>query len=504
VSRRLAALALAVSAGLLASACAVGPRYRRPSAPVPARYKEAPAAPSAPEGWKPAEPRDAAPRGKWWEVFGDSPLNDLEEQVNVSNLQLAQAEAQYRAARAVARGARSNLFPTVSVSASASRSRVGGNRQNAAIGSTVSEYRLGGDFSWEADLWGRIRRSVEANVESARATAADLENVRLSMQAEVASDYFQLRGTDAQIQLLESTVAAYERALQLTIDRYNQGVVSGVDVAQARTQLETTRAQATDLTLTRAQLEHAIATLIGKPPADVTIPPIALEAPRPPLPEAVPAELLERRPDIAAAERRVASANAQVGVATAGFFPSLLLSASGGVDSAKLARYFSTPNVFWSIGATLAETIFDAGKRHAVREQAFAGYEGAVAAYRQTVLGAFQEVEDDLAAVRILGAEASQQTEATAAAERSLSLAESRYRGGITTYLEVVTAQSTALANERTAVEVRTRQILASVDLVKALGGGWSESQLPTPGGVLSRAEPAAAATGSSSNPPRR
>lgn len=486
--RELAGAAVAGLA-LFAGACAVGPTYRKPEAGAPTRYKEAPA---PPEGWKPAQPADRASRGKWWEVFGDPNLDALEEQVRAANPTIAVAEAQYRAARALARGARADLFPVVSASASAARSRVRASSTISPTGTpvTVNDFGLSGDLSWEADVWGRIRRNVEENVENAQAAAGDLENARLSIQAQLATDYFQLHGIDEQRLLLESTVTAFERALQLTTDRYNQGVVSGVDVAQARTQLETTRVQATDLALDRAQLEHAIAALVGKAPADLMLPPAPIGVSPPPLPEAVPAELLERRPDIAAAERRVAAENAQVGVATAGFFPRLLLSASGGLESGTLTKYFSAPNLIWSVGASLVETIFDAGKRSAEKEQAYALYEGSVAAYRETVLASFQEVEDDFAAVRILAEEATQQDAATAAAEKSLSLAESRYRGGITTYLEVVTAQSAALANERAGVELRARQIVASVGLVKALGGGWSDSDLPSPGSVLSSSGP--------------
>jgi NodT family efflux transporter outer membrane factor (OMF) lipoprotein len=335
------------------------------------------------------------------------------------------------------------------------------------------------DLSWEIDLWGRVRRTIEANVASAQASAADVENLRLVLQAELAVDYFELHGLDAQRQLLDRVAADYQTALQVTVNRHNQGVVSGIDVAQAQTQLETTRAQAIDLGVSRAQFEHAIAILTGKAPADLTIPPAPIAVAPPAIPVALPADLLERRPDIAAAERRMAAANAEIGVATAAYYPNLSLSASAGFQSTTLGKLFSLPNRFWSIGPSILETVFDAGRRRAVTEQARAAYDANVAAYRETVLTSFQAVEDNLAAIRILAAESTQQTAAVEAAERSLALARNRYTGGITSQLEVVTAENTALANERAAVDLKTRQMTASVNLVKALGGDWSTAQLP-------------------------
>jgi NodT family efflux transporter outer membrane factor (OMF) lipoprotein len=374
------------------------------------------------------------------------------------------------------RGARAERFPTLTTSPSVTRSHASQNGSAAATGASatpITSYQLPIDLSYEVDVWGRVRRNVEASVASAQASAADLETVRLSMQAELAVDYFQLRGLDAQRQLLETTVAAYEKALQLTINRHGQGVASGVDVAQAETQLHATRAQATDLALTRSQLEHAIAVLAGRPAAELAIPPAALADAPPEVPVGLPSELLERRPDIAASERRMAAANAQIGVAKAAFFPRLLLSASGGYESTKLSSLFSLASRFWAIGPSLAATLFDGGQRRATREQAQASYDGAVAGYRQTVLSAFQEVEDNLAALRILAEESSEQADAVAAAERSLALAMNRYQAGITTYLEVITAQGAALASERSAVDVLTRRMTASVNLVKAVGGDW-------------------------------
>ncbi len=467
---------------LLVAGCAVGPNYRKPSAPVPSAFKELGPSPTpTPAGsaeWKPAQPGDDRLRGKWWEVFGDPGLNALEEQVNVSNQNVARAEAQFRGARAAARGARADLFPTIGATASATRSKP--VTRPGVPTATTTQYELSADLSWELDVFGRIRRNVESNVQAAQATAGDLEAVRLALHAELAVDYFLLHGLDAQKQLLDTNVAAFQTALQLTTNRFNQGVVSGVDVAQAQTLLETTRAQATDLTLTRAQLEHAIAILTGKPPAELTIAPSPITVTPPAIPIALPAELLERRPDIAASERRVAAANAQIGVAVAGFFPRLLLAASGGYGNSTLTKFFSLPNRFWSLGPSLVETLFDGGKRRAAKEQAEASYDAAVATYRESVLTACQDVEDSLAALRILDLEATQLADAVAAAERSLSIARNRYNGGVTTYLEVITAQSAALANERSAVDILTRRMTASVNLVSALGGGWSASDLPT------------------------
>ena len=474
-------LVLSASLAIAASGCAVGPNYHRPEAPVPAKFREeAPAgsAAAAPDRWKPAQPADAAARGRWWEMFGDPALNALQEQVTVSNQTIARAEAQFRGARAAVRGARSDYYPTLSTSPSVSRGQSG--RSAAASGGTpvtVTTYQLPVDLNYEVDVFGRIRRNVEANAAIARATEADLETVRLTMHAELAVDYFALHGVDAQIQLLESTAGGYEKALRLTVNRHDQGVVSGVDVAQAETQLFTTRAQLIDLRLSRAQFEHAIAMLVGKAPGDFAIASTAVTYAPPPIPVGLPSELLERRPEIASAERRMAAANAQIGIATSAFFPRLLLAATGGYEATRLSDWFSLPARFWSIGPSILFTIFDGGRRRAAREQAAAGYDAAVAFYRENVLAAFVQVEDNVAAVRILAEEAAQQTEAVAASERLLSLAQSRYSGGITTYLEVVTAQNVALANERAAVDLLTRRMTASVNLVKALGGGWDVGQ---------------------------
>jgi len=494
---RLRSALAAAAAALLTAGCAVGPNYVRPSAPVPPVFKEAPPG-QRPEDWKAAQPSDAAPRGPWWEVFGDPDLDALEAAVDAANQDVARAEANYHVARALARGARADLFPalTVSPAVTIARSRTGaGQATGTGTGGHTTVYEVPFDLSWEADVFGRIRRNLESNVAAAQATAADLEGVRLSLHAELAMDWFLLQGLDAQKRLLDDAVAGYARALQLNRNRHEQGIVSGVDVAQAETQLETTRVESTDLEVDRAQLEHAIAVLTGRPPADLTIPPTPIHAAPPAIPSLLPSELLERRPDIAAAERRVAAANAQVGVATAAFFPRLLLAASAGWQNASLGSLFSAPSFFWSIGPSLAQTIFSGGRRRAALEQAHGNYDAAVAGYRQSALGAFQEVEDGLAAQRILGTEAEQEAVAVAASERLVAIARNRYQGGITTYLEVVTAETAALANRRSAVELLVRRMTTSVALVKALGGGWDASTLPSRGDVLSRVSPHPTAT---------
>jgi NodT family efflux transporter outer membrane factor (OMF) lipoprotein len=475
------ACATLMAVGLLCVGCTVGPDYKRPPATVPALFKERPAPGSelAAE-WQVAEPSDDVLRAAWWEMFQDPLLNTLEARVAISNQTVAQAEAQFQAARAAIRNARADLFPTVTAGASATRSSASSTRGSVpvAVGTVVDE-QLPIDFSYEVDLWGRVRRNIEASVAGAQATSADVQTALLSSQAELAVDYFQLRGLDTQIALLQSTMGAYERALQLTSARRAQGVASGVDVAQAQTQLDTTRVQATDLQVARGQFELAIAILAGSAPADLTIPPATIETPPPAIPVTLPSRLVERRPDVAAAERRVAAANAQVGVAQAAFFPALALAASGGVESSRLATLLTLPSRYWAIGPSLVQTVFDGGRRRSVKEQAIANYNGTVAAYRQNTLSAFQDVEDNLTALRVLADEALQAREAAASANRSLALANNRYAGGVTTYLEVITAQTAALASEVTAAAVLTRRRTASVLLIKALGGGWTTAELP-------------------------
>lgn len=455
------------------SSCMVGPNYQRPSAPVPPAYKELSSPESGQLGeWKVAQPSDAEFRGSWWEAFQDPQLNALTTQVDISNQNIANAEAQLRGAVAAIRVARADLFPTVVGGASVAHGRQF-STSSGATGSEQTLYQLPLTLTYGLDIWGQIRRNIEANVATAQVTAANLETVRLSVYATLAASYFALRGLDAQSQLLDFTVAAFEKALQLTLNRYNQGIASQVDVAQAQTQLESTRAQATDVLAQRAQIEHAIAILLGKPPAELTIPPMSLTLQLPTIPVGLPSELLERRPDIAAAERQMAAANARIGVAEAAFYPSLTLTAATNLAYSSLTSMFVWPNQVWSVGAVLAETLFDAGRRGAVTEEARASYDATVSVYRQTVLTAFQSVEDNLSALRLLGEEAQQQDAAVKAAELFLTLSLNRYRGGIATYLEVIIAQTAALNAERTAIGILTRRMTAAVQLIQALGGGW-------------------------------
>ena len=464
---------------LVSNACMVGPKYQRPSAPAPAAYKEPP-----PSGWKEAQPSDGTIRGKWWEIYNDPQLNSLEEQVSISNQNVRLAEAQFREAKAAVRIARSALFPTVSavpsIISTRTPSQVVGSVQGG--GTKVSPhgfYSLPFDASYTADLWGSIRRSIAASTANAQVSAADLENARLTFQAELASDYFQLHGLDGDAGLLATAVQSYAEFLQLTRDRYAGGVASLGDVAQAETQLETTRAQLVDAGVQRAQFEHAIAILIGKPPSEVSIPTATLKTPPPATPIGVPSALLERRPDIAANERQVAAANEQIGIAKAAFYPTLTLSGSTGFESADFLKWLTWPSRFWSVGPQLAETLFDAGKRHAQVAQAEAAYDATVDTYRQTVLTAFQQVEDNLSALRILADEAEVEDRAVKAANQSLTISTDQYKGGIASYLQVITAQTAALQDERTAVALLTRRMTASVLLIEALGGGWDASQLP-------------------------
>lgn len=460
---------------LLLGGCTVGPRYARPAAPAPPQYKELPPA------WKAAQPNDQVAKGKWWEVFEDEQLNKLEEQINVSSQTLKAAQAQFEQARAIVRINRSNLYPSVTAGVNVTRSHQSTNRPNGRLSpaSNYTDLQLPVDASYEADVWGRVRRAVEAARANAQASAADLESVSLSLHAELATDYFQVRALDAEEQLLNSTVSAYEKALRLTQNRYTGGIASQVDVAQAQTQLETTRAQAIDLGVQRAQFEHAIAVLIGQPASTFTLAVSPLANTPPVVPVGLPSELLERRPDVAGNERRMAAANAQIGIARAAYYPAITLSATGGFESTSIASWFNGPSGFIAGSASALVTAFDAGRRRAVTDEAQAAYDQSAANYQQTVLGAFQEVEDSLAALRLLEDEAKTQDAAVAAAEHSLALSTNRYKGGVATYLEVITAQSFALSDQRTAVEIAGRRMAASVSLIKALGGGWSSANLP-------------------------
>jgi NodT family efflux transporter outer membrane factor (OMF) lipoprotein len=462
----------AMRAGLLAAmamslvGCMVGPDYVRPTAPAPAEFKEA-------QGWKVAQPQDAAPRGDWWEVFGDADLDALEQQVDISNQTIQGAEARVREAQAAVQAARAGLFPGVSANAAALRSA-----RSAGDSGIANSYNLAVDLSWEVDLWGKVRRGIEASDTSAQATAADLAAAKLSAQALLAQSYLLLRVQDAQIELLRNTVAGYEKSLQLTSNQYASGIVARGDVAQAEAQLKSTQAQVLDAAIARAQLEHAVAVLAGKPPSELAITPRPLAAVFPAIPVSLPSELLERRPDIAAAERRAASANAQIGVAQAAFYPSLSLSAGGGVQNSALGSLLSLPNRYWSLGAGLAQTIFDAGLRSAQKAQAVATYDETVANYRSTVLNAFQEVEDNLVALSFLEQEAAVQNDAVNAARQSAAIAANQYKAGIANYIAVVVLQAAALNNERTALGILGRRLTASVGLIKSLGGGWNAATL--------------------------
>ncbi len=464
---------LAAAALALLAACSAGPKYERPAVDAPAAYKEA-------GNWKVAQPRDDVKRDKWWEVFGDAQLNSLIAQIDVSNQNVRVAEANFRQARTLVQQARASLFPSVDGRASVSRSRSVGTAARA--GTTANNYNLVLDANYEVDIWGRVRNTVSANVAGAQASAADLEMVRLLAQAELAFNYFQLRVLDQQRQLLDDTVAAFQKSLEMTRNRYTAGVAGKVDLVQAETLLKSTQAQAIEIGVQRAQLEHAIAILVGKAPANFALPPQTAKVAVPVVPLNQPSELLERRPDIAAAERRVAAANARIGVAKSAFFPSLTLSGSAGFESSRLADWLNWPSRFWAIGPAIAQSIFDAGLRRALTDQAIAVYDANVAAYRQTVLEGFQEVEDNLAALRILEEQEKVQEEATVAARQSMDLTINQYKAGTVSYLNVVTVQSAWLNNERALVGIRGRRLAAAVTLVKALGGGWNAAELPAGG----------------------
>jgi NodT family efflux transporter outer membrane factor (OMF) lipoprotein len=464
--------------------CTVGPKYVKPTAPVTPTYKEeTPASFKESDQWQPAHPGDQTSRGNWWEIFVDPELNTLEEQIASSNQSLKVAEARFREARAAIRFNRAAQFPTISTSPSASyvkSSNFSPNFPSEIQQSSKGDFELPFDLSYELDLWGRVRRSVAAAREEAQATGADYETAKLSLEAELALDYFELRSADAQEHLLDDTVKAYTDNLQLTVNRFKGGVAPKADVAQAQTQLDTTRVQDTDVAVQRAQFEHAIAILIGKPPAEFSLAAAPLNYQPPSTPIGLPSELLQRRPDIAAAERRVAEANQQIGIARAAYFPTVTLSGTAGFAGTQGSNWFTWPSGFWAVGPALAQTLFDAGRRRATSESARANYDASVATYRQTSLTAFQEVEDNVAALRILENEAQQQDQAVASSKDSLHLFTNRYKGGVDTYLQVITAQTIELANERNAIDIQRRRLDASVLLIKALGGGWNVSNLPT------------------------
>ncbi|MBM7061932.1 efflux transporter outer membrane subunit [Pseudomonas sp. UL073] len=472
-------LALAV---LTLSACAVGPDYQRPQLDSPAAFKQA-------AGWKAATPVDALQRGAWWELYGDAQLNQLIERLNANNQSLASAEAQYRQARALVRGARASFFPTIGADVGVTRAGQGGGSNTISTGDGISvsgsnqasvskSYDASIGVSWELDLWGKLRRQLEADSASMDASAADLAGVRLSLQSELVQNYLQLRVLDEQKRLLDATVVAYQRALKLTDNQYNAGIVPKSDVTQARTQLKSTQAQAVDLEYQRAQLEHAIAVLVGVPPANFELAEVDQVPALPQVPVSVPSALLERRPDIAAAERRIIAANADIGVEKAAYYPDLTLSATGGYRSGSLNDWISAPNRFWSIGPSFAMTLFDGGIIRSRVEQAEASYDQTVADYRQTVLDGFREVEDYLVQLDVFERESAIQQEALDAARESLRLIENQYKAGTIDYNSVVNVQTSALSNERTLLGLRGSRLTASVQLIAALGGGWDDAKL--------------------------
>jgi NodT family efflux transporter outer membrane factor (OMF) lipoprotein len=471
-------------AALVLSGCMVGPKYVKPAVPLSPAYKEAtPDIYKESTDWHIAQPADAAQRGEWWRIFGDEQLNGLEPLVAANNQDLKVADARFREARALIRFNHASLYPTVSTTPFAGGLRESTNRPyfsaSASRGNGVGDIQLPIDLNYEIDVWGRVRRTVSAAREEAQASAGDRQTVMLSLQAELAVDYFEARSADAQEKLLNDTVKSYEEAYRITNNRFEGGVSPKSDVDQALTQLEAARVQARDITLQRAQFEHAIAVLLGQPPATFTLATSPLAARPPAIPPGLPSELLERRPDIAAAERRVAEANDRIGIARAAFYPTISLSGTVGVEATSFANLFNPASLMWALGPTLSQTIFDAGRRAAVSEQANASFDETVASYRQTTLTAFQQVEDNLVALRVLQQEADHQHQATAAAESAEQIFNNRYVGGLDTYLQVVTAQTTALSNERNDIDIMRRQMDASVLLIKALGGGWNVSDLP-------------------------
>ncbi|ROL69531.1 RND transporter [Pseudomonas chlororaphis] len=471
---RLLSLSLSL---LLLSACAIGPDYQRPGVAEPAQYKEA-------QGWRQANPSDSLARGAWWELYGDQQLNGLIDKLNSANQTVAQSEAQYRQARALVRSARGAFLPSVDLSAGKTRASQGTGSSSSGLSSSSSGIRdtynaqLG--VSWEADIWGKLRRGLEADEASAEASFADLAAMRLSQQSELVQNYLQLRVIDEQKRLLDATVAAYQRSLTMTQNQYQAGVSGKDAVAQAQTQLKSTQADLIDLIWQRAQLENAIAVLIGLPPAEFSLAEVQSIPALPPVPLSLPSQLLERRPDIASAERSVIAANANIGVAKAAYYPDLSLSLAGGYSSSTYADWISLPNRFWSVGPKLAMTLFDGGQRSAEVDRSEAAYDQTVAKYRQTVLDGFREVENYMVQLKVLEDEAGVRQEALEAARESLRLTENQYKAGLIAYLDVVNVQATALSNERSVLSLLQSRLLASVQLIAALGGGW-DGQLQPP-----------------------
>lgn len=453
---------------LLLGGCAIGPDYQRPQLQTPAQFKQI-------EGWIQAQPGDALARGNWWQLYGDAELNALVDRLNVSNQNLAASEAQYRQARALVRGARAAFYPSLSSSAGATRSSQGSSTTNtsSSTSSVSKSYDLSLNATWELDIWGKLRRSLESSRAGFEASAADLAALKLSLQAELVQNYLQLRVMDEQKRLLEATVEAYQRSLAMTQNQYRAGVSGKDAVAQAQTQLKSTQADLIDLVWQRAQLENAIAVLLGKAPADFALADSQAIPALPQVPVALPSQLLERRPDIASAERKVMSANASIGVARAAYFPDLTLSMSGGYSSSSFNDWISLPNRFWSVGPQLAMTLFDGGQRSAEVDRSVAVYDQTVAQYRQTVLDGFKEVENYLVQLDVYEDEAQVRSEALDAARESLRLTSNQYKAGLIAYLDVVNVQTTALSNERSVLTLLQGRLVASVQLIAALGGGW-------------------------------
>jgi NodT family efflux transporter outer membrane factor (OMF) lipoprotein len=473
--------------------CVVGPKYHppAPAQPPAAVYKESPTQFKDTQGWTVAQPADAKLRGKWWEIFNDPELNALEEQLNVNNQNIKQYFENFMEARALVREARSQYLPTIAAAPAISRSRASANvgtaGTGAGAGSTTGQklqsslYSLPVEASWEPDLWGKIRNTVRESQYAAQVSAADLENERLTEQASLAEYFFEIRGQDELQKIYNDTVEADRKSLELTRALYDTGIDDQISVVEAETALRSAEAGATDVGIARAQYEHAIAVLVGTTASSFSIPVRPMTVAPPPVPVGVPSQLLERRPDVAAAERTMAEANAAIGIAYAAYYPNLTLSAEGGFESSIFSRWFSWPSRFWSIGPTLSETIFDAGLRRATVQQYVATYNADLAGYRQTVLTAFQQVEDALAEVRILSKEIGQEQEAVSAAQTYLKLAQARYDTGIDPYIDVLIAETTLLSDEQTLNNLQVEQMSDAVALIEALGGGWDRSQLPTP-----------------------
>ena len=493
------AIALALAA-LLITGCRVGPKYQRPPAMAqapPASYKETPASDTAAGDWKVAQPQDAMLHGKWWEIYNDPELNALEDKLNIDNQTIKVYFENFMSARAIVAETRSQLYPTLTAAPSFTRSRSSANQSStpsAATGRTTSLTVLGLDASWEPDLWGRVRNQISAEQYSAQVSAADLENERLSEQASLAEYFFEIRGQDALIAVYQQTVADDQKSLELTRSEYETGVGTQIAVVEAENTLQNAQSVLTNLGVARAQYEHAIAVLTGTDPSSFSLPVRALNATPPLVPIGVPSQLLERRPDIAAEERVMAAANAQIGVATAAFYPNLTLTTDGGLESAAFKHLFDISSRFWSLGGSASELIYDGGLRRATVMQYEAIYNGDVDSYRQTVLSAFQQVEDALAAVRILSQQIQQQEQALKSAQQVVDLETARYETGVDPYIDVVTAQNGLLADRQTLATLHTEAMTASVQLIEALGGGWDSTQLPTPQQVTTKITPAESA----------